>query len=82
MEDYADQGIGLTCRSEGWFPEPQVLWLDSKGQKRTENPTTSNTKTPAGIYNIESAINIEPGSDNEVSCKIINNILKTVSPES
>ncbi|XP_043390631.1 butyrophilin subfamily 3 member A3-like isoform X2 [Chelonia mydas] len=79
MEDYADQGIGLTCRSEGWFPEPQVLWLDSKGQKRTEKPTTSNTKTPAGIYNIESAINIEPGSDNEVSCKIINNILKTAS---
>ncbi|XP_038237063.1 butyrophilin subfamily 3 member A2-like [Dermochelys coriacea] len=79
LEDYADQAIGLTCRSEGWFPEPQVLWLDSKGQKRTEKPTTSNTKTPAGIYNIESAINIEPGSDNEVSCKIINNILNTVS---
>ncbi|XP_077696909.1 butyrophilin subfamily 3 member A2-like [Eretmochelys imbricata] len=79
LEDYADQGIGLTCRSEGWFPEPQVLWLDSKGQKRTEKPTTINTKTPTGIYNIESAINIEPGSDNEVSCKIINNILKTAS---
>ncbi|KAH1181118.1 hypothetical protein KIL84_002052 [Mauremys mutica] len=79
MEDYADQGIGLTCRSEGWFPEPQVLWLDSKGQNRPEKPTTINTKTGAGIYNIESAINIEPGSDNEVSCKIINNILKTAS---
>uniref|UniRef100_A0A8C3T871 Ig-like domain-containing protein n=1 Tax=Chelydra serpentina TaxID=8475 RepID=A0A8C3T871_CHESE len=79
MEDYADQGIGLTCRSEGWFPEPQVLWLDSKGQNRTEKPTTINTQTLAGIYNIESAINIEPGSDNEVSCKIINNILKTAS---
>ncbi|CAM4617001.1 butyrophilin subfamily 3 member A1-like [Lepidochelys kempii] len=79
LEDYTDQGIGLTCRSEGWFPEPQVLWLDSKGQKRTEKPTTINTKTPTGIYNIESAINIEPGSDNEVSCKIINNILKTAS---
>ncbi|XP_053865640.1 butyrophilin subfamily 3 member A2-like [Malaclemys terrapin pileata] len=79
MEDYADQGIGLTCRSEGWFPEPQVLWLDSKGQNRPEKPTTSNTKTSVGIYNIESAINIEPGSDNEVSCKIINNILNTAS---
>lgn len=79
MEDYADQGIGLTCRSEGWFPEPHVLWLDSKGQNRPEKPTTINTKTRAGIYNIESAINIEPGSDNEVSCKIINNILKTAS---
>nr|XP_042703979.1 butyrophilin subfamily 3 member A2-like isoform X2 [Chrysemys picta bellii] len=79
MEDYADQGIGLTCRSEGWFPEPQVLWLDSKGQNRPEKPTTSNTKTSVGIYNIESAINIEPGSDNEVSCKIINSILNTAS---
>uniref|UniRef100_A0A452IWQ0 Ig-like domain-containing protein n=1 Tax=Gopherus agassizii TaxID=38772 RepID=A0A452IWQ0_9SAUR len=79
MEDYADQGISLTCRSEGWFPEPQVLWLDSKGQNRPEEPTTINTKTDAGIYNIESAININPGSDNEVSCKIFNNILKTAS---
>ncbi|XP_067417088.1 butyrophilin subfamily 3 member A2-like [Emydura macquarii macquarii] len=79
LTDYAGQGIGLTCRSEGWFPEPQVLWLNSKGQNRTEKLTTSNTKTSAGIYNIESSINMEPGSDNEVSCKIINNMLKTAS---
>ncbi|TFJ97633.1 Butyrophilin-like protein 9 [Platysternon megacephalum] len=64
MEDYADQSASPA---------------DSKGQKRTEKPTAINTKTPAGIYNIESAINIEPGSDNEISCKIINNILKTAS---
>ncbi|KAM9113368.1 butyrophilin subfamily 3 member A2-like [Pangshura tecta] len=79
LDNYASQGIGLTCKSEGWFPEPEVIWLDSKGHNRTEKPTTINTKTRAGIYNIESAINIEPGSDNEVSCKIINNILKTAS---
>ncbi|CAM4617010.1 unnamed protein product, partial [Lepidochelys olivacea] len=79
LDDYAGQGIVLTCRSEGWFPEPQVLWLDSKGQNRTEKPTTISTKTPAGTYTIESSINIEPGSDNEISCKIINSMLKTES---
>ncbi|XP_074873908.1 butyrophilin subfamily 3 member A1-like [Carettochelys insculpta] len=79
LDDYADQGIGLTCRSEGWFPEPQVLWLNSQGEKRTEKRNTILKKTPAGIYNIESSINIDRGSDNEVSCKIINNMLKTAS---
>ncbi|XP_039374743.1 butyrophilin subfamily 3 member A3-like [Mauremys reevesii] len=79
LDNYAGQGIGLTCKSEGWFPKPEVLWLDSKGHNRTEKPITINIKTPAGTYIIESCINIEPGSDNEVSCKIINNMLKTAS---
>ncbi|XP_065427524.1 butyrophilin subfamily 3 member A3-like isoform X2 [Chrysemys picta bellii] len=79
LDDYAGQGIILTCKLEGWFPEPEVLWLDSKGHNRTEKPITINTKTPAGTYIIESSINIEPESDNEVSCKIINNMLKTAS---
>uniref|UniRef100_A0A8C8REG4 Ig-like domain-containing protein n=1 Tax=Pelusios castaneus TaxID=367368 RepID=A0A8C8REG4_9SAUR len=79
LENYAGRGIGLTCRSEGWFPEPQVLWLDSKGQIRIEKPTAINTRTSGGIFNIESSINIEPGADNEISCKIINNVLKTAS---
>ncbi|XP_034613320.1 LOW QUALITY PROTEIN: butyrophilin subfamily 3 member A3-like [Trachemys scripta elegans] len=79
LDNYAGQGIGLTCKSEGWFPEPEVLWIDSKGHNRTEKPTTINTKTLLETYIIESSINIEPESDNEVSCKIINNILKTAS---
>uniref|UniRef100_K7FQW7 Butyrophilin subfamily 1 member A1 n=1 Tax=Pelodiscus sinensis TaxID=13735 RepID=K7FQW7_PELSI len=79
LEDYAGQGIGLTCKAEGWFPEPQVLWLDSKGENRTEKLTTNKKETLAKIYNIESSIIIEPGSDNEASCKIINHVLKTAS---
>ncbi|XP_075770447.1 butyrophilin subfamily 2 member A1-like isoform X2 [Pelodiscus sinensis] len=79
LEDCAGQGIGLTCKAEGWFPEPQVLWLDSKGENRTEKLTTSKKETLAKIYDIESSIIIEPGSDNEVSCKIINRVLKTAS---
>uniref|UniRef100_K7F942 Ig-like domain-containing protein n=1 Tax=Pelodiscus sinensis TaxID=13735 RepID=K7F942_PELSI len=79
LEHYAGQGINLACRTEGWFPEPRVLWLASKGENRTEKKTTIYTKSPAGTYNIESSIHIEPGSNNEVSCKIINNVLNSSS---
>ncbi|XP_075770444.1 butyrophilin subfamily 3 member A3-like isoform X2 [Pelodiscus sinensis] len=79
LEHYTGQGINLACRTEGWFPEPQVLWLASEGENRTEKMTTIYRKTPAGTYNIESSIHIEPGSNNEVSCKIINNVLNTSS---
>ncbi|NXJ12292.1 BT3A2 protein, partial [Odontophorus gujanensis] len=34
------QGIGLNCKSQGWFPEPEVIWLDSKGQTRKEKVVT------------------------------------------
>ncbi|KAM3590928.1 uncharacterized protein V6R79_019004 [Siganus canaliculatus] len=25
------QGVALLCRSEGWYPEPQLSWLDGEG---------------------------------------------------
>ncbi|XP_021238287.1 CD276 antigen homolog [Numida meleagris] len=73
------QSIGLTCHADGWFPKPEVIWLDSQGQIRKELSTTKEMMTPSGLYNIRSSMNLIPGSDMEVSCRIVNNLLKTMS---
>uniref|UniRef100_A0A8C7KRX1 Butyrophilin subfamily 1 member A1-like n=1 Tax=Oncorhynchus kisutch TaxID=8019 RepID=A0A8C7KRX1_ONCKI len=31
IEGHREGGMGLLCESEGWHPEPELVWLDSKG---------------------------------------------------
>ncbi|NXE85330.1 BT3A2 protein, partial [Cochlearius cochlearius] len=75
LDGHAGQGISLTCKSRGWFPEPKVVWLNSKGQIRKEEVTTQSTKTSTGVFDVVSSMNLEPGSDKEVSCRIVNDLL-------
>ncbi|NXJ15046.1 BT3A3 protein, partial [Odontophorus gujanensis] len=73
------QGIGLNCKSQGWFPQPEVVWLDSKGQTRKEKVVTQNIRTSLGLFDVVSSMTLEPGSDMEVSCRIVNDLLNTAS---
>ncbi|XP_031470074.1 butyrophilin subfamily 3 member A2-like [Phasianus colchicus] len=73
------QGIGLTCHADGWFPKPEVIWLDGQGQIRKELSTTKVMMMPSGLYSVLSSMNLIPGSDMEVSCRIVNSLLKTMS---
>ncbi|KAM6451960.1 putative selection and upkeep of intraepithelial T-cells protein 1 homolog isoform 2-T3 [Liasis olivaceus] len=79
LVDYKGEGIGLTCSSEGWYPRPQALWLDSKGRNRMEKSAIVNTEVTTGNFHVFSSITLEPGMNSEVSCKIINNLIKTES---
>ncbi|NXS45534.1 BT3A2 protein, partial [Balaeniceps rex] len=78
LDGHVGQGIGLTCKSQGWFPEPNIVWLNSKGQTRKEEVTTQSTKTSSGVFDVVSSMNLEPGSDKEVSCRVVNNLLNTM----
>ncbi|XP_029112237.1 butyrophilin subfamily 3 member A2-like [Scleropages formosus] len=31
IEGYKEGGISLVCESKGWYPQPQVVWMDSEG---------------------------------------------------
>ncbi|XP_067170365.1 butyrophilin subfamily 3 member A2-like [Apteryx mantelli] len=77
LDGHVGQGIGLTCKSQGWFPEPIVVWLDSKREIRKEKATTQNVKTSSGIFDVISSMNLEPRSDMEVSCRVVNDLLNT-----
>ncbi|XP_025903004.1 butyrophilin subfamily 3 member A2-like [Nothoprocta perdicaria] len=77
LDGHVGQGIGLTCKSHGWFPEPKVVWLDSKGEIRKEKVITQNERTSSGVFDIISSMNLEPKSDMEVSCRVVNDLLNT-----
>ncbi|XP_059570032.1 butyrophilin subfamily 2 member A1-like [Alligator mississippiensis] len=32
VEDYQEGGIRMVCRSGGWFPKPNVVWRDPRGE--------------------------------------------------
>ncbi|XP_038238104.1 butyrophilin subfamily 2 member A1-like [Dermochelys coriacea] len=75
LDNYEDNGIQLTCFSERRFSDVQVLWIDSKGHNLTGSaiPPTSNTDEASA----KSSILLKSGSDNAISCNIIDNVLKT-----
>ncbi|XP_048145876.1 butyrophilin subfamily 3 member A2-like [Corvus hawaiiensis] len=76
LDGHAGNGISLSCRSQGWFPAPSVVWLDSQGQTRPEEVTTQSTPGPSsGIFDVMSSMSLEPGSDREVSCRVVNEVL-------
>uniref|UniRef100_A0A8B9T2W0 Ig-like domain-containing protein n=1 Tax=Anas platyrhynchos TaxID=8839 RepID=A0A8B9T2W0_ANAPL len=77
LRSYMKQSIGLTCHADGWFPKPEVIWLDGQGQVRKEQSTTKMMMMPSGLYRVITSMNLKPGSDMEVSCRIVNNLLKT-----
>ncbi|KAK4806702.1 hypothetical protein QYF61_027703, partial [Mycteria americana] len=78
LDGHVGQGIGVTCKSQGWFPEPKVVWLNSKGQTRKEEVTTQSTKTSSGLFDVVSSMNLKPGSDKEISCRVVNNLLNAM----
>ncbi|KAM9273608.1 butyrophilin subfamily 2 member A1-like [Morus bassanus] len=79
LRNHMKQGIGLTCHAAGWFPKPEVVWLDGQGQIRKELSTTKMTMMPAGLYSVVTSMNLKLGSDMDVSCRIVNNLLNTTS---
>ncbi|KAM6107556.1 butyrophilin subfamily 2 member A1-like [Phoenicopterus ruber ruber] len=79
LRSHMKQGIDLTCHAAGWFPKPEVIWLDGQGHIRKELSTTKMTIMPAGLYSVVTSMNLKPGTDMEVSCRIVNKLLNTMS---
>ncbi|XP_056366157.1 butyrophilin subfamily 3 member A2-like isoform X2 [Oenanthe melanoleuca] len=64
--------LSVSCRSSGWFPRPELRWLDGRGRVRREPMTTTATVTPEGLFSVESSVRIPPGSDRELCCRVLN----------
>ncbi|XP_038672926.1 butyrophilin subfamily 2 member A1-like [Scyliorhinus canicula] len=76
MDGYTSNGIRLGCRSDHWFPEPPVLWVNGKGEKVTAQPETSYKSDPQGLITVHSTIELPKDSRNEYTCVINNKLLK------
>ncbi|CAM5097843.1 unnamed protein product, partial [Natator depressus] len=74
IEGYQDGGIQMVCRSGGWYPEPQSLWKDLKGQPLPSLPAKC-FRDENGLFQTESVLIVTENSNQNLTCTIRNNIL-------
>ncbi|XP_019209416.1 butyrophilin subfamily 3 member A2 [Oreochromis niloticus] len=59
----------LECKSNGWYPEPQMLWVDSEGKPISVEPT-KNVRGSDGLYSVSSKVTVEKGQSYSFTCKV------------
>ncbi|XP_040887716.1 butyrophilin subfamily 3 member A2-like [Toxotes jaculatrix] len=67
-----DTGRGavvLQCESTGWFPEPELLWLDSEGKLLSAGPTRT-VRRPDDLYTVSSTVTVEQRHGNSFTCRV------------
>ncbi|XP_058867551.1 butyrophilin subfamily 3 member A1-like isoform X2 [Acipenser ruthenus] len=65
----------LVCRSEGWSPEPEVIWRDRDGNDVTSLSSTTVQRDSQGLLSVSSYIKIKQQS-NVFSCLVRSKIPK------
>ncbi|XP_071315709.1 butyrophilin subfamily 2 member A2-like [Trachinotus anak] len=61
--------VVLQCESKGWYPEPEVLWLDGEGKLLPAGPTET-VRGPDGLYTVSSRVTVEKRHSNSFTCRV------------
>ncbi|XP_067435472.1 butyrophilin subfamily 3 member A2-like [Thunnus thynnus] len=68
-------GVMLECKSDGWYPEPEVFWLDGEGNLLSAGPPET-VRGPDDLYTVSSRVTVE--KSNSFTCRVQqNNINQT-----
>ncbi|XP_075770255.1 butyrophilin subfamily 1 member A1-like [Pelodiscus sinensis] len=71
VEGHQDGGIRVVCQSAGWYPQPQVLWRDPKGQPLSAS-TETKSEEEGGFFQIKNSIVVTENSNKNLSCSMRN----------
>ena len=69
-----DGGVCVVCMTSGWYPEPQVHWRDSRGEKFTAS-LEIHGEDAQGLFSTETSLVVRDSSVRSVTCSIFNPIL-------
>ncbi|KAL0983769.1 hypothetical protein UPYG_G00132520 [Umbra pygmaea] len=70
IERHRDGGMGLLCESEGWHPEPELVWLDSKGVSLSDGrPETHRDLN--GFYRVRQQVIVQETDTNRFTCRVL-----------
>ncbi|MGH0142386.1 UNVERIFIED_CONTAM: hypothetical protein FKN15_035986 [Acipenser sinensis] len=69
MDSTQGEQTRLVCRSEGWSPEPEVIWRDRDGNNVTSLSNTTVQRDSQGFLSVSSYIKIKQQS-NVFSCLV------------
>uniref|UniRef100_A0A3Q1ID22 Ig-like domain-containing protein n=1 Tax=Anabas testudineus TaxID=64144 RepID=A0A3Q1ID22_ANATE len=59
----------LGCESKGWYPEPELLWLDTEGKILSAGPTET-VGGPDDLYTVSSRVTVEKRHSNNITCRV------------
>ncbi|XP_044039953.1 butyrophilin subfamily 2 member A2-like isoform X1 [Siniperca chuatsi] len=62
-------GVILQCESAGWYPEPEVFWLDGEG-KLVSAGSTETVRGPNDLYTVSSRVTVEKRHSNSFICRV------------
>uniref|UniRef100_A0A7N6FC92 Ig-like domain-containing protein n=1 Tax=Anabas testudineus TaxID=64144 RepID=A0A7N6FC92_ANATE len=62
-------GVVLQCESKGWYPEPELLWLDAEGKILSARPTET-VRGPDDLYTVSSRVTVEKRHSNNITCRV------------
>uniref|UniRef100_A0A8C9VC58 Butyrophilin subfamily 1 member A1-like n=1 Tax=Scleropages formosus TaxID=113540 RepID=A0A8C9VC58_SCLFO len=81
-EGYKEGGISLVCESKGWYPQPQVLWMDSEGHNLTAGPTETE-RDSMDLFTVRQRVIVQETETNRFTCRVqqqqLNEIKETKS---
>uniref|UniRef100_A0A8B9SWR8 Butyrophilin subfamily 1 member A1-like n=1 Tax=Anas platyrhynchos TaxID=8839 RepID=A0A8B9SWR8_ANAPL len=66
---YEAGGVRVLCRSAGWYPLPQLLWRDARGQHLPSDPQT-HSQDQEGLFEIEGAVTVTGSVEGPLSCVV------------
>ncbi|XP_047454091.1 butyrophilin subfamily 3 member A2-like [Mugil cephalus] len=70
-------GVVLQCESRGWYPEPEVLWLDTEENLLCAGPPET-VRGPDHLYTVSSRVTVDKRHNNSFTCRVQqNNIHQT-----
>ncbi|XP_078020679.1 CD276 antigen homolog isoform X1 [Epinephelus lanceolatus] len=67
--DRAGSRVVLECKSAGWYPEPEVLWLDREGNLLSAGPPET-VRGPDDLYTVSSRVTVEKRHGNSFTCRV------------
>ncbi|XP_074480776.1 butyrophilin-like protein 10 [Sebastes fasciatus] len=61
--------VVLQCESKGWYPKPEVLWLDGEGNLLSAGPPET-VRGPDDLYTVSSRVTVEKRHSNSFTCRV------------
>ncbi|XP_068444373.1 butyrophilin-like protein 2 [Clinocottus analis] len=65
----ASAGAVLLCESGGWYPEPELLWLDAEGNLLSAGAPES-VRGPDDLYALSGRATVEKRHGNSFTCRV------------
>ncbi|XP_032438262.1 uncharacterized protein LOC116732300 [Xiphophorus hellerii] len=67
--DVSSSGVKLDCSAAGWYPEPELFWLDGDGNIMSAGPAEK-SPDPDGVYTVSSRVTVEKRNYNNFTCRV------------